>query len=55
MSKKPPANPPNTTLNITFQLPTPVAININAPIKHIKVDVSPIEPGIKPKNILENE
>ena len=43
------------TLTIIFQLPTPVIIKINAPIKHIKVEVSPIDPGITPANIFMKE
>src|SRR5690606_26523941 len=43
---------PANALTRIFQLPTPVRINIAAPINTINVEVSPIEPGIKPKNIL---
>ena len=35
-----------------FQLPTPVAIRISAPISAISAEVSPIDPGMNPKNRL---
>src|SRR5688572_24588573 len=53
LRKRPIPYAPAKTLTIIFQLPTPVAINTKAPTKHINVDVSPIDPGIKPMNIFQ--
>ncbi len=36
---------------MVFQLPTPVAIRISAPRRMAKVDTSPTDPGMNPKNI----
>ncbi|MBT9146158.1 MAG: hypothetical protein DDT42_02040 [candidate division WS2 bacterium] len=47
--------PPNTVDSIIFQLPMPVNMRIKAPIRIARADVSPIEPGIKPKNASEND
>lgn len=43
--------PPINTENIVFQLAMPVINRITAPIKIANLDVSPIEPGIKPMNM----
>ena len=40
---------------MTLQLPMPVQINMDAPIKHAKADVSPTEPGMSPKKQLLKE
>ncbi len=52
---KPIKSPPTTLEIIIFQLPIPVAIKITAPINIASVEVSPIEPGITPKNISASE
>ena len=48
----PMAKPPTKKEDITFQLPIPVQINKTAPIKMANADVSPTDPGIRPKNEL---
>ena len=41
--------PPKKKETIILQLATPVHSNKPAPIRHIKTEVSPTEPGINPK------
>jgi len=43
--------PPSKVETMIFQLPIPVRISINAPISIARVDVSPMEPGMNPRNI----
>ena len=44
--------PPIKAANIILHAPNPVINNIAAPINTAKTEVSPIEPGINPKNEL---
>ena len=55
LNKIPTTDAPITPLNIILQLPTPVIIRSNAPIKTKNTEVSATEPGIDPMNILKEE
>jgi hypothetical protein len=53
-NKAPTNKAPNVVDSMIFQLPTPVIIKENAPSNMAKVDVSPIDPGIKPQKGIPN-
>ncbi len=55
LNKKPITRPPARNDAMMRQLPMPVQMRIAAPIKQANPDVSPTEPGIKPKKQLLRE